>query len=90
MKNKLLLLVIGLTMTTMTYAQTPENSVVSVVSQKKDTLYLASTPIGYEIGEVWEIYSEDRPIIIFKSPEWIIRENNIRKKEKEDGTESDN
>ena len=61
----------------------PISSVVSVVSAQKDTLYLANNPIGYEIEDVWCNYLGEKPIIIFKSPEWIIRENNIRKEEKE-------
>lgn len=74
----------------------PSSKVVSVVSTQKDTLYLANNVVGYEIEDVWSTYpielGEDdnykkflignKPVIIFKSPQWIIRENNIRKEEK--------
>ena len=76
----ILLLVIGLNSVAQDTA--PKSNVVSVVSAQKDTLYLANNPIGYEIEDVWCNYLGEKPIIIFKSPEWIIRENNIRKKEK--------
>ena len=77
----ILLLVIGLN--SVAQDTPPKSSVVSVVSAQKDTLYLANNPIGYEIEDVWCNYLGKKPIIIFKSPDWIIRENNIRKEEKE-------
>ena len=42
MKKKLINLFIGIIFPTLIYSQTPKNSVVSVVSEKKDTLYLVS------------------------------------------------
>jgi hypothetical protein len=65
-------------------AQVPKTDIVSVVSAQKDTLFLANNVLGCEIMDVWVNYSKERPIIILKSEEWIVRENNIRKKEKED------
>jgi len=65
-------------------AQVPKTDIVSVVSAEKDTLFLANNALGCEIMEVWVNYPQDRPIIILKSEDWIVRENNIRKKEKED------
>ena len=54
---------------------------ISVVSENRDTLYLADTDIGYTIKEVWEkFYSEDRPIIIMKGKTWILKESNKRNK----------
>jgi len=94
MKKKILLLVVGINLITFTYGQTPKDVPVSVVSHQKDTLYLANNDVGYMIQEVWDenyengYYGEEKPIIIFKSPDWIIKENNRRKKE--NGTESAN
>lgn len=95
MKKKILLLVVGITLITFTYGQTLKDAPISVVSPHKDTLYLANNDVGYMIQEVWEenyengYYGEEKPIIIFKSPDWIIRENNLRNKERH-GTESNN
>jgi len=61
--------------------QVPTSDIVSVVSEKKDTLYLARNEIGCQIMDVWRHYDHERPIIILKSQEWIIKENCKRKKE---------
>lgn len=60
----------------------PTSIIVSVISSQKDTLYLANNSVGYEIEDIWSNYVGERPVIIFKSFEWIRRENNIRKEEK--------
>ena len=56
---------------------------VAVVSQKKDTIFLANNVLGQEIYDVWvdfyfEYEKEDRPIIIFKPEDWIISESKKR------------
>ena len=78
------ILLLGVGLNSVGQDNPPPSSVISVISVEKDTLYLANNAIGYEIEDVWVNYLGEKPIIIFKSPEWIIRENNIRKKEKED------
>ena len=85
-KFKLLftILLLGIGLNSWGQDKAPESSIVSVVSPQKDTLYLANNAIGCEIMDVWVNYPVDPPVIILKSPEWIIRENNIRKKQKED------
>jgi hypothetical protein len=64
-------------------AQVPKTDIVSVVSAEKDTLFLANNVLGCEIMDVWVNYPKERPIIILKSEDWIVRENNKRKKEME-------
>ena len=59
-----------------------KDGVVSIVSTHRDTLYLVNNAVGYEIEDVWCNYEGDIPVIIFKSPEWLMRENNIRKGKK--------
>ena len=61
--------------------QVPTSDIVSVVSVKKDTLFLARNEVGCQIMDVWARYPNERPVIILKSEEWIIRENKKRKKE---------
>ncbi len=82
-KFKLLFTLSLLVFTVPLLAQVPKTDIVSVVSAEKDTLFLANNALGCEIMEVWVNYPQDRPIIILKSEDWIIRENNKRKKEKE-------
>tara|TARA_R110000824_G_scaffold262913_1_gene451571 strand:+ start:1074 stop:1619 length:546 start_codon:yes stop_codon:yes gene_type:complete len=88
-KRKIKLLFILLLFGGQVMSQVPKTDIVAVVSAEKDTLYLANNDVGYMIQEVWDenyengYYGEEKPIIIFKSPAWIIRENNIRKEEKE-------
>ena len=60
-------------------SQVPKTDIVSVVSAQKGTLFLANNPLGCEIIDVWVNYSKNRPIIILKSEDWIIRENKKRK-----------
>jgi len=62
-------------------AQSPQSDIVSVVSEKKDTLFLANNALGYEIMDVWVNYP-DKPIIIIKPEKWIINENTKRREKK--------
>ena len=64
-------------------AQVPKTDIVSIVSAEKDTLFLANNALGCEIMDVWVNYPKERPIIILKSEDWIVRENK-RRKEKEE------
>ena len=52
---------------------------VSIVSDNRDTLFLADTPLGCEILDIWLDSPNENPIIILKSRDWIIRENRKRK-----------
>ena len=83
MKKKLLVLLVGVVTPFFLYSQIPQTAIVSVVSEKKDTLFLANNAVGQEIYDVWvDFYlryeEEDRPIIIFKPEEWIITESKKR------------
>ena len=60
-------------------AQVPKTDIVSVVSEQKDTLFLANNALGCEIMDVWVNYPNDKPVIILKSEDWIVRENKKRK-----------
>lgn len=62
-------------------AQSPQSDIVSVVSEKKDTLFLAQTALGYEIRDAWVNYP-NKPIIILKPAKWIINENTKRREKK--------
>ena len=62
-------------------AQSTKTDVVSVVSEKKDTLFLANNALGYEIRDAWVNYP-DKPIIILKPEKWIINENTKRGEKK--------
>ena len=61
--------------------QVPKTDMVSVVSEKKDTLFLAKNEVGLQIKDVWNNYYPDKPIIILKTEKWIINEN-IKRREK--------
>jgi hypothetical protein len=64
---------------TITYSQI-QKEVVSLVTENRDTLYLADNAIGHTILEVWDKhYPIDRPKIIFMSEEWITLETFRRK-----------
>jgi len=80
-KRKFNLLFIFLLVSGSVIAQSPKTDVVSVVSEKKDTLFLANNALGYEIMDVWVNYP-DEPIIILKPEKWIINENTKRKEKK--------
>jgi len=75
----------GISLTLAVTAQGPTSEIVSVVTEKKDTLFLANNILGCEILDAWAHYPNDRPVIILKSEDWIIREKKRRNKE-EDGT----
>jgi hypothetical protein len=62
-------------------SQVPQTDGVSVVSEKKDTLFLANNALGYEIMDAWVNYPE-KPIIILKPEKWIINENTKRRDKK--------
>jgi hypothetical protein len=51
---------------------------ISVVSDDRDTLWLARIPVGFTIAQAWKIDEEaiqvDTPVIIFKEHDWIIEE----------------
>ena len=70
-------------MSTMAYSQV-QKEVVSLVTENRDTLYLADNAIGHTILEVWDKhYPIDRPKIILMSEEWITLET-IRRKDNYD------
>jgi len=50
------------------------SSIVSIISENRDTLFLADTQLGRTISQTWYIssYNINRPIIIFKPHNWII------------------
>ena len=64
-------------------AQVPKTDIVAVISAEKDTLFLANNALGCEIMDVWVNYPKERPIIILKSEDWIVRENKKRKENEE-------
>ena len=82
---KLLFTVVGMGIVVGASSQVPKSDIVAVVTEKKDTLFLANNPLGCEILDAWVHYPNDRPVIILKSEDWIIREKKRRNKE-EDGT----
>ena len=60
------------------YSQT-KNEAVSVVSDNRDTLFLANNKIGNMILDVWnDDYSTEKPIILMKSEIWILEEGKNR------------
>ena len=68
---------------TIAYSQI-QKEVVSLVTEERDTLYLADNVIGHKILEVWdEHYPIDRPKIILMSEEWITLET-VRRKDNYD------
>ena len=81
-KFKLLFTILFLSISLITVAQVPKTDIVSVVSAKKDTLFLANNAVGLHIWEVWENHYPDKPLIILKSEEWIRSENKKRKEKK--------
>jgi len=81
-KFNLLLTLSLLILTTPLLAQTQKRDVVSVVSEKKDTLFLAHNEVGLHIKDVWNNYYPDKPIIILKPEKWIINENTKRREKK--------
>ena len=82
-KFKLLFTLSLLVLTVPLLGQVPKTDIVSIVSAEKDTLFLANNALGCEIMDVWVNYPKERPIIILKSEDWIVRENK-RRKEKEE------
>ena len=80
MKKFLLPTIMGVLFPFLLHSQAPQTDVVSIVSLKKDTLFLAHNALGCEILDVWAHYPIDRPIIILKPEEWIINETIIRNK----------
>ena len=79
MKKILLILLIGSGVVRTSLAQNLDSVVVSIVSENRDTLFLADTPLGCEILDIWLDSPNENPIIILKSRDWIIRENRKRK-----------
>lgn len=70
-------------MSTIAYSQV-QKEVVSLVTENRDTLYLADNVIGHKILEVWDDhYSMDRPEIIIKPEKWIALET-VRRKDNYD------
>ena len=62
------------------YGQIESMNPVSVVSENKDTLFLADNKVGKMILEVWEDdYQLESPVIIIKSEDWILTEKIKRK-----------
>ena len=81
-KFKLLFTLSLLVLTTPLLGQDTQRDVVSVVSEKKDTLFLAHNEVGLHIKDVWNSYYPDKPIIILKPEKWIINEDTKRRKKK--------
>jgi len=81
-KFKLLFTILFLSISLITVAQVPKTDIVSIVSEKKDTLFLANNALGCEIMDVWVNYSHNPPVIILKSEDWIVRENKKRENKK--------
>ena len=70
-------------MSNIAYSQT-EKEAISLVTENRDTLYLADNVVGHKILEVWdEHYPTKRPKIIIKSEEWIALET-VRRKDNYD------
>jgi hypothetical protein len=75
---------------TIAYSQI-QKEVVSLVTEERDTLYLADNVIGHKILEVWDEHypitgfttTTDRPKIIIMSEEWIALET-VRRKDNYD------
>ena len=44
---------------------------VSIINEKRDTLFLAKTELGYSIHGLWNYPYKIKPVIIFKSKQWI-------------------
>ena len=71
-----------LVLTTPLLGQVPKTDIISVVSENKDTLFLANNEVGLHIKDVWNDYYPDKPIIILKPEKWIINENTKRREKK--------
>jgi len=71
-----------LVLTTPLLGQDTQRDVISVVSEKKDTLFLAHNEVGLHIKDVWNSYYPDKPIIILKPEKWIINEDTKRRNKK--------
>lgn len=93
MKKNIVLVTALIFLTLTGYSQTKhsEHTPVSVVSDNKDTLFLANSSIGVEIYESWFTYIKlvnnevvvythrkrinKDPVIIIKDEEWIVSES---------------
>jgi len=61
------------------YGQIKKDNPVSVVSENRDTLFLVNNNVGCMIQEVWvENYEEEKPVILMKSTDWILKETSRR------------
>mgnify|MGYP003136512007 CR=1 FL=1 len=78
MKKTIVLL--GCLFITQSYFSQVDTSRVSVISEKRDTLFLAKTELGYSIYSLWQYSSTEKPIIIFRTKQWIVREYDRRSK----------
>ena len=78
MKKTIVLL--GCLFITQSYFSQVDTSRVSVISEKRDTLFLAQRQLGYSIYKLWEYNYTVKPLIIFKPKEWIVREYDKRSK----------
>ena len=48
---------------------------VSIISEKRDTLFLSKTELGYSIHGLWNYPYRIKPVIIFKPKQWIVEEH---------------
>ena len=78
--KKLLNIVFVIFMCGVVYGQPKVIKPVSIVSENRDTLFLADNKVGKMILEVWEDdYQLESPVIIIKSEDWILTEKIKRK-----------
>lgn len=76
---KKIIFILSLIFTTNSFSQIDTNK-VSLISDKRDTLYLPKTQLGYSISTLWPKDLQKKPIIIFKSEDWILKEYLRREK----------
>jgi hypothetical protein len=68
------------------YSQS-RHEAVSLVSDNRDTLFLANNKIGNMILDVWnDDYLTEKPIILMKSERWILEEGKNRNTENTENT----
>ena len=74
------LLTISITlMSFFSYSQDRHEEAVSLVSDNRDTLFLANNKIGNMILDVWNDGNfVEKPIILMKSERWILEESSNR------------
>ena len=86
--KKLLNIVFVIFMCGVVYGQPKVIKPVSIVSENRDTLFLADNSVGRIIQEVWDSCETKKPLIFLKPECWIISETIRRKKTNKQKTES--